>query len=490
MLRRTIALFFAIALPTIALAQGDANEKKRLKEAETLLDGTGEASIRNGAMLCLEVNSANAMEKLLDVLNGENPHRRDIVWEAIPKFTDPYARRRVELELKTNTKNDPVRQWCCEAIGIFGEKDFAATVERCLTDDDEGVRAAAAAALGKLALSRSFDKVSKLGNDKDPFVRAAAIEAAARCQPEKAHEMLLHGLADPDGGVRCALLGVLPLLDSSNCETLSAYALTDTDWRPRFQAVENLAAIKTKSAVDSLILATGDGRPRVARRAHEALRTLSGLQYDVKQQWDDWWKANRETFDFAAGVVVKEGAKGNSQVTYNGIEVTSDHVAFVIDTSGDMSRDAKNGTKKDDLARKELTATLEKLIGTGFTFNLHTYGQKFQSFEKAPVLLDKKSMKRALDFAQAQSLAGNKAIWDVLVRVISDPTIDTIYLLSSGEPEVGLYVHWNRVTEHLVELNRHHKVVIHTIAYTDSKWYQEQLVEIAKSTGGTFIVHE
>lgn len=67
MLRRTITVLLSIVLPAVALAQGDANEKKRLKEAETLLDGTGEASIRKGALLCLDVNSANAMERLLDV---------------------------------------------------------------------------------------------------------------------------------------------------------------------------------------------------------------------------------------------------------------------------------------------------------------------------------------------------------------------------------------------------------------------------------------
>ena len=52
--------------------------------------------------------------------------------------------------------------------------------------------------------------------------------------------------------------------------------------------------------------------------------------------------------------------------------------------------------------------------------------------------------------------------------MLADETLDTVYLLSSGEPDTGLYVHWNRVTRHLADMNRFHKVVVHTVAYTDN----------------------
>ena len=69
---------------------------------------------------------------------------------------------------------------------------------------------------------------------------------------------------------------------------------------------------------------------------------------------------------------------------------------------------------------------------------------------------------------------------------MSAPQLATLYLPSSGDPEVGLYVHWNRVPEHLRELNRFHKVTIHCVAYTNSDWYREHLENIAKCTGGEF----
>jgi hypothetical protein len=74
----------------------------------------------------------------------------------------------------------------------------------------------------------------------------------------------------------------------------------------------------------------------------------------------------------------------------------------------------------------------------------------------------------------------------VLESVLSDPTLDTAYLLSSGEPDTGLYVHWNRVTYQLQELNRFHKITVHSIAYTDNDWYAQQLERISDCTDGEF----
>jgi hypothetical protein len=56
----------------------------------------------------------------------------------------------------------------------------------------------------------------------------------------------------------------------------------------------------------------------------------------------------------------------------------------------------------------------------------------------------------------------------------------------TGEPDIGDYVHWNRVTSKLKDLNRFHKVVVHTIAYSERKWYRDQLEKIADATLGEF----
>jgi hypothetical protein len=102
------------------------------------------------------------------------------------------------------------------------------------------------------------------------------------------------------------------------------------------------------------------------------------------------------------------------------------------------------------------------------------------------VKCDPKQQKKALAFVGKQKTKGAKDIWKLLEIVVSDPDIDTAYLLSSGEPDVGLYVHWNRVTRHLIDLNRFHKVVVHCVVYSERKWFRDQLEKIAECTHGNF----
>ena len=120
-------------------------------------------------------------------------------------------------------------------------------------------------------------------------------------------------------------------------------------------------------------------------------------------------------------------------------------------------------------------------------FNLFCYAKDVDIYRsKGSVELNRVTARKALKFHQDIRLSGRKDIWNVLSTVMEDPTLDTAYLLSSGEPDVGLYVHWERVTYQLRELNRFHKVVFHSIAYSDNDWHREQLEQISKATGGTF----
>ena len=120
-------------------------------------------------------------------------------------------------------------------------------------------------------------------------------------------------------------------------------------------------------------------------------------------------------------------------------------------------------TWADDLAemsadaRAEVTEYVEEVGAVGGT---NIYG----------------ALERAFDLAGAG--AGDEGDW-------SDPEIDTIYLLTSGEPEVGLYVHGNRISEFLAELNRFQKVTVHAVAYSPQGFWHH-ISQIAAVTGGEF----
>ena len=490
-----VAILFAPSLATAAGAviSSAQDPGPRHAEAKRLLAASPEGDARRGMRICLELNDVPAVELLLDTLalevgRGLPPgHYRDVSWEGLVGITDHYARLRVEEELK-KSKSEWVRQWCAELLGIYGNADFGASLKRALSDKHIGVRRSAARSLGQIGAVDAVGALTKLVKHKDEMLRANAIESVARIDLERYSPTLLDAAAkDKDAGVRCALLAVAAELHTDDAETLATAALHDDDWRPRVQAVEILGTIRTKTSVDALLTAFDDGRPVVVARGRESLETLTGLQHLNANAWRRWWSDNRATFSFPAGTGQRaDGGGDRSVATYYGIKLESDHVAFLIDKSVAMREQlTSRGKSKDDAALEELDLVLGQLFGR-LTFNLFAYNLEVDPFEKHAIELTEKTAKKARDFIQSVNLSGRKDIWQVLEAVLADPTIDTAYLLSSGEPDTGTYVHWNRITFHLKNENRFRKLRIHSIAYSDSQWNRDQLENISKATGGEF----
>ena len=502
-----LAIAVALSCLCCPLQAQKAKLDERLREAKRLFQSAQETEVRQGAQICVESNNVPAVELMLEVLNETRrpsrvhlhaAHYRDIVWEGLEKITDVYARRRVEFELRKNRKNAFVRQWCAHLLGVYGDHAFGGSLKRALSDRDRGVKRWAARALGWMKFVDAQAPLTKLIHHDDIYVRANAIEALANIDPA-AHELtFLTALrSDKDGGVRCALLGAALRIYPERGEELSLRMLGDRDWRPRMQAVDNLAEIQTLTAIDGLIRATKDGRPVVTARALHILQKVTGQPIRTARVWEQWWKDHRATFEFPKSEDNKgeQDGKGDKKpqagrppgtVVYNDIPMDSDHAAFLIDRSVAMkSRLVSKSMPKEMAAYEELERVLTKLRGK-MVFNVFGYHEEVKSFSKKPVELTAKNQKRALKFIKDMKLGIAKDIWQLLEAVIEDPTLDTAYLLSSGEPDIGTYVHWNRVTDHLKDMNRFHKVVVHTIAYSDRKWYRDQLEKIAQATRGEF----
>lgn len=484
---RALVASLCLVLPLGAQGTG-------LEEARARLLDPAEGRVREGVEACVRANDVAAVGLLIEVLcRTDRPsgahlapaHYRDMAWDGLLRITDVYARRRVEHELR-QSKDPWVRQWCAEVLGEYGDATHAEPLERALRDSELGVRRAAARALGKTGYKPALKALDGAAKDRDPILRANAVEALSRLAPAENRARFLGMLTDKDAGVRCALLGALPALYPDSAEERSVRALVDEDWRPRLQAVENLAAIRTKGAVDALLRALDDGRPLVAARAVDALQTLTGQRHRNPDVWKRWWADHREGFEFPEGASARRPpGEGDTVASYHGIRLVSDHVAFLIDRSRAMELPSRAaGTSKSAAALRELENVLETLDGR-LVFNVIAYHEQMRLLDERRALeCNRRTKRQSLEFVTKTPLGGAKDIWQVLERVVLDPDIDTAYLLSSGEPDIGTYVHWNRVTWQLAELNRFHKLTVHTIVYSDNGWYREQLQRIAQTTGG------
>ncbi len=471
-----------------SIASANMLSDKRLEEAEERLRGPGEDTVRSGAKLCAEINSVESVELLLEVLAGENPHYRDIAWEGLIEIRSPYAQARVASEVAKASRDENLRMWCIQLLGIYGDPAALPGVLDVCGDKHEQVRAAAAAAVGLIKDARAVKPLLKLANDKEPRVRAYAREALGRINAAEHEKILREGLADKDAGARCYLLGCMPQLLPDANAALSLAGLDDADWRVRMQAAENLKTVRTKENLAKLVEKSADVRSIVRSTIRLALEHLTGHGWYDPAQWQRWWTEQQATFDFEeAKKSPKKAAENRSvSVKYHELAVESNHIAFLIDVSSAMREHSGAAqSSKAEASMQELSRVLELLDGK-VRFNVFAYDTTARALADKPLDLDGRAAKKALAFIEDASPRGPKDIWAALLAATENPDLDTIYLLASGEPEVGLYVHYNRIALYLRERQRFGKFVVHGVVYTDSDWYAKQIEEICRATGGEF----
>lgn len=467
----------------------------KLDDARKKLQGNTEGIVRSGAQDCLAANSPEAAELLLKTLAGIQPHYRDIAFEFLEKFTDPYAIKLVENACTTH-KDEQVRAWCADLLGAYAGKATIEPLVRALSESNTDIKSSAVRALGRLRVREGGTRASALKSHADPLVRANAVIAAALCDPKQFGKLVLSSLSDRDAGVRAALLEVLPAVVPESVGAASKSKITDPDWRPRLQATRNLCNIRDRDSLAALVLASGDARRVVREAAMAGLIQMTGKKFTNGAAWKAWFEGEGASFVIpAAPSAAKDGAAAPADTgVFFGLPIDSDHTAFFIDCGQTMSGNAPSGagTKMEQVI-SELAATL-KSLPAGVKFNVYAYATKVTPWKDKAQLLNDASIKAALDFLKSQKPAGNKDIYEAVRTALSDPDIDTVYLMSDGEPEVGLYVHYNRVVDHLSRRNILRKMVFHTVHIADpswnaatTEWYRSQLREIAKATGGKYI---
>lgn len=492
------AILAVIACAVPAPIQGSPGKSgPSLEEAKRRLLAADEGNVKGGAQACLDANNVEGVELLIKTLGGSQPHMRDIAFEFLEKFTNPYAIQAVENAC-ANHKDDNVRAWCADLLGAYFGKARLDPLLRVMAESSADSKASAARAIGRLKIHEGATRVAPLRTHADPLVRANAMIAAAACDPKSNAKALVNYLNDKDAGVRTAVLEAIATYAPELVLSASKSKITDPDWRPRLQAARNLANITDKESVAALVVAAGDNRRVVATAAENGLLKLTGRNFHGGKSWKAWWDAEGAAWQAPAAtsrpasekVPPAEGGTG----VFFGLPIDSDHVAFLIDCGATMANAAPGGGgSKMDQVLAELEKTL-KTLPSGTKFNVFAYASKTTAWQGKAQLLNEKTLRASLDFLKTQPLAGRKNIWEALLGALGDSDIDTVYLMSDGEPEDGLYVHFNRVVDHLQRRNLLRKLVVHTVHVSDpawnagtTEWYRSQLREIARGTGGQYV---
>jgi hypothetical protein len=340
-----------------------------------------------------------------------------------------------------------------------------------------------------------------------PAHRLPFVEVLADVPGYESLKALTRLMEDPETSLRTATTLALRRMGEGPFRSVAVSMLIarlqDPAWEVRAAAVSVLRALKEVSAVPELarMLAREPGRLR--EDAFEALRHISNGEElgPVAAVWLDWWErfSGRPAGERPAVGYLKTGT------TFYGIESFSDRVVFVIDKSGSMAAPGGSprstpgpppgGGRKIDVACAELKKALVQLPETG-SFNLIFYDGGVQPWYRSMVKATKDRKAEANSFADSRVPQGATNIYDALMKAFAmagrgshddayGVAVDTIFLLTDGQPTAGAIVQPGSILDEVRRINRLRRIKIHCIGIGDTD--TSFLRTLAAESGGTYV---
>lgn len=353
-------------------------------------------------------------------------------------------------------------------LALCGADVARSPLEKLFQSPRDGDRIAAGAALVELCAeeplfhARLFD----LARDKSPTARALALQLLAAC----------------------------PAADAASVLAAAKDGLLQKAWQVRGAAIDLLVARRDKDGIPLLFDALDGSDGRVHEDLLQGLAELTGgLRFGTTAEWRTFWAKEGAGFQVPAKKEPeKDSKRGRDReapaatvASYWNIPVRSDRVAFVVDVSGSMNQPfgTGGGTRLDE-SKRQLERVLAMLPPKA-KVNLVAFSTKIDSLASKLVPLDGKQKKAAEAFVAALEARLATDVCGGLERAFADPEVDTIFLLTDGQPSAGRIVEPQALAKEVRAWNLGRGVRIHTIALGGDSKFLEQL---AAESGGQHAV--
>ncbi len=450
-----------------------------------------------------EVYDAGYME------SGEKQHRaRKLAAILIPLY------RSLAL------RNGAVAARAAEALARSRDPARVQGVLSALDDGSPALRAAAAGAAGRLGGGADASFLAPLRNrardDAVPAVRAAALAALLRWNLALVKDDLVAALGDPA-------------------------------WEVRALAAAACARGKVLEATEALVAALGKEGGRLRRDLDEALRALHGVSFvGDAALWRRWLDENRPAVEERTAAAAASpdrdrplgppesweapaaagrepdapdggGKPGNPTSSFYGIDTTSRRVLFVVDISKSMEdpsvarpptatggRDeyaAPKGNARIDVAKWQLHRAVAALPKDA-VFNLVVFSESYKSWQDSMVEASPAAKAKAHAFVDGLKPNGVTNIADSLDEAFDQAgagplavpakgakgglAVDTVFLLSDGNPNRGRLSDLPALLEDAVARARARRIVLHAVGIGEVAG-SEFLRSLAERTGGRYV---
>ena len=266
--------------------------------------------------------------------------------------------------------------------------------------------------------------------------------------------------------------------------------LNSPDWRLKVVACELAIKLRTRESIPLLIRAITKAKGREKEEIASALHSLTRLFFLKPDGWKRWWAKAGKGFELPPPPKEKEEKKASpaqgeaTTARFYGLPVHSLRVVFVLDVSGSMRQSSGTGQTRMQVARRELSGVLTRLSGEA-RVNLIFFDSGVHPFAKRLVPLGKKGVrKKLLAFVQKATPLGATNLSDALIQAFANTRIDTIYLLSDGEPTAGAITDPARLLREVARWNRSRLLRVHCVSIGRES---PLLAALARQSGGRYV---
>lgn len=484
---------------------------KTAEQAEDLLGRVDYPGVdrAEAARVLIDRIGAKAVPKFVELAKKEGgkgggtpEDLRDTMAELIANLHDEATDKRMVKLIGKGKPHEKV--FALLATEKVMDPKVVATIRKGLGDESQDVRRATAQVLGSRRDKESVPELRLLlTKSKYPGDARIALEAITAIEgPSSAWlKELTAFTSNPDREVRNAAVEVFGVAKDKRHTAVVLQALEHDDWSTRFAAVDALEAIKDKDAVGKLITRMASESGRLKRRIADALWTLTAQPFDEDvEKWQGWWAAAAEKFTIASEKDLDKAQaererrrlaqRTTSQAKFFGIKVESHRVIFILDISGSMLESmygryvGKRGAARIDVAKQELSQAIKNL-DAGTLFNILTFASSVARWKKDGIVVKSpETQAEALEWIERLGAAGATNLYDSVKVAFDDKDVDTIFIMSDGEPTNGEVIDPHRIREDVAFWNKHRKIKVNTIAIGGNL---EVLEWLAKDSGGSYV---
>jgi HEAT repeat protein len=455
------------------------------------------------AEIYVQLKGTRAADKLIELALKKAPTPellRVTIAELLGGLDDPSVNKKLKSLVGRGKPHEKI--FALYATRHLDDADLLKKIRKGLNDRDAELRITTAQMLGERQDTEAVAQLEKmLGKAKSSDEKAVAIHALSHLYQgdQKWLEQLKSHVQKGDRQVRNAALQDLGQLKNPELLDFFVEYLFHEDWATRRISLHSLEGLRDARALGPIIERMARETGRMLVDFANTLWNLTGLPYDNEQPtWQKWWDNEGASFQVIdpSKLTQKEEEREERQlrrstdVQFFGIRIVSHRVIFIIDVSGSMVQplqtemiDGRKATRMD-VVKREIKESIEELEPAAF-FNIVTFNSAVTLWLKEGIATStKRSREEALQYIDRLGSRGGTNIFESLEVAFTDADVDTIFLLSDGEPTAGRIVDPHLIRQQVQRWNADRGIQIHTIAVGGALRVLEW---IAQDSGGTYV---